>query len=154
MKTRVNAVASGHRRLLNCALCVICLLAFFACDRAAKPPEPEPRDAEKHSPFKGAMLRWVGTSEFPAPGIEVVDPWLGTVAIDAFDLLQRSGALRVELRRSYYDKSQWTGLLGSKWRLNWEVRLIRAGDFVVVDSPGAITNFRSPSKPDISSRQG
>ena len=112
MKAQVKAVVSGDRWSLNCALWLVCLLVISACDLAAKQSEPDAHNAQKHLPFKGPMLRRASTSEFPTPGIEVVDPWLGTVVVEDVDLLQRSGGLRVELLRPYCDKSRWVWFAG------------------------------------------
>ncbi|MCX6901397.1 MAG: PASTA domain-containing protein [Verrucomicrobia bacterium] len=129
---------------LRVAPSLIAALCVAACRQASGVTESGGASPANHS--QAPVLRWVVTSGVPQPGAEVVHPWRGTVGVDAVDLVQRAGALRIELHRTYVDESRWHGVLGAKWRLNWEVRLSRAGDFVLIDEPGGMTTFQMSSK--------
>ena len=68
-----------------------------------------------------------------------VDPRLGSLNLTATDLVVPAGPVHLEVRRWLYTGGGETGLLGTRWRLNWDIRLIKHGDAVLIqEEPGEV----------------
>jgi len=74
---------------------------------------------------------------------QTIDPRSGTLLVEVTDLSIPAGAINLEIRRSLKLQDDSPGLLGSRWRLNWEKRLLRGHDIAVIQEDAGATVFRS-----------
>ncbi|MBI4381147.1 MAG: hypothetical protein HY574_08135 [candidate division NC10 bacterium] len=73
--------------------------------------------------------------------LEIIDPRSGRLFLTASDLTVQAGPVTLEIRRSLEDRRREPGLLGRRWRLNWESRLLRAGSLVMIEDAGVTVQF-------------
>jgi RHS repeat-associated protein len=86
---------------------------------------------------------------------EIIDPRSGQVILSVTDLTVQAGPITLEVRRSLQNAGRDPGLLGSRWRLNWESRLIQAGPLVLIeDANGAVSFTREGAKGEYRSAVG
>jgi RHS repeat-associated protein len=64
---------------------------------------------------------------------ETVDPRSGQLFLSVTDLTVQAGPVTLEVRRALQNAGRVPGLLGKRWRLNWESRLIQAGPLVLIE---------------------
>jgi RHS repeat-associated protein len=72
---------------------------------------------------------------------EIVDRKSGQVFLSVTDLTVQAGPLSLEVRRSLETGKGSPGLLGTRWRLNWESRLIQAGSLVLIEEMTGAASF-------------
>ncbi len=60
-------------------------------------------------------------------GEEAINPLSGELSVTVTDLVVPAGLVRLEVRRALQAHGGSAGLLGSRWRLNWERRLVTRG---------------------------
>ncbi len=65
---------------------------------------------------------------------DVVDPRSGRLETTARDLVLNAGAIDVAIERRSIARVEQAGLLGTRWRLDLEARLVRADDIVAIES--------------------
>ncbi|HEY2988784.1 MAG TPA: RHS repeat domain-containing protein, partial [Candidatus Binatia bacterium] len=81
------------------------------------------------------VLTWIvallalGLTSLHANAEERIDPRSGQLSLTVTDLVVADGPIKLELQRSLASG----GLLGTRWRLNWESRLSRLADLAVID---------------------
>jgi RHS repeat-associated protein len=86
---------------------------------------------------------------------ETIDPYSGQLSLISTDISLPAGVLNLELRRSLLLHPQDGGLLGTRWRLNWESRLSRAGDLAVVEEDmGTLAYWQSSAGPEYTGAGG
>jgi RHS repeat-associated protein len=73
---------------------------------------------------------------------EVIDPRSGRLYLSATDVVVPAGAITLEVRRQLLPLPASPGLLGTRWRTNWESRLQRVGSLAVVEADGQQLSFR------------
>jgi RHS repeat-associated protein len=76
----------------------------------------------------------------------LVDPKSGRFFLTATDLMVEAGAVTLDVRRSFESAGDRYGLLGKRWRLNWEVRLVRAGSILLIDEAGIVHQYSMEPK--------
>jgi RHS repeat-associated protein len=74
---------------------------------------------------------------------EIVDPRSGQLFLSVTDLTVQAGPTSLEIRRSLDTGKRPPGLLGTRWWLNWESRLIQAGPLVLIEDAGIMVQFDS-----------
>ncbi len=86
---------------------------------------------------------------------EVIDPRSGRLFLTTTDLVTPAGPISLEITRSLDPQRSDRGLLGTRWRLNWESRLFRYGELVVIEEgAGPIPFTRQGGKPEYVSSFG
>lgn len=80
-----------------------------------------------------------------APGQEVVDPRSGRLYLMVTDVAIPVGPITVEMSRTLDAERSERGLLGLRWRSNWESRLVRGPSQVVVDEASGPVAFAPAS---------
>lgn len=86
---------------------------------------------------------------------ERIDPYSGRLLLSEIDLSFMAGAVRLELNRSLLPNKASPGLLGSRWRTNWESRLVQAGDAIFIqENAGAIEFQLDADKQQYNSADG
>jgi YD repeat-containing protein len=55
----------------------------------------------------------------------------------------QAGPVTLEIQRSLETRRRESGLLGTRWRLNWESRLLHAGPLVLIEEAGVTVQFDS-----------
>jgi RHS repeat-associated protein len=92
-------------------------------------------------------------SSLPLQAQQMVDPRSGRLAATATDLVLTAGRVDMEVRRTLLPDRGESGLLGSKWRLNLERRLVKEKDRVRMEGEtgpilftreGSSTGYRNP----------
>jgi RHS repeat-associated protein len=74
---------------------------------------------------------------------EIIDPKSGQLFLSVTDLTVQAGPVTLEVRRSLETGKRPPGLLGTRWRLNWDSRLLRAGPLVLIEDAGIMVQFDS-----------
>ncbi|MBI4381148.1 MAG: RHS repeat protein [candidate division NC10 bacterium] len=74
---------------------------------------------------------------------EIIDPRSGQLVLSVTDLAVQAGPVTLEVRRSLESARRQPGLLGTRWWLNWESRLSRAGSLVMIEAAGMTVQFDS-----------
>lgn len=93
------------------------------------------------------MLLICAGSDVAAQG--VIDPRSGFVTVTTTDLILPAGAINLEISRSLHLESDSEGLLGNRWRLNWEDTLTRLGARILIhQSDGLISYVQEDHKPE------
>ena len=87
------------------------------------------------------LLLWA----VPLGAQETIDPRSGRLVLTTTDLRVPAGPVTLEVQRSLGTAPNKRGLLGNRWRLNWESRLVRAGRRVLIDEAGRTVPFE-PAK--------
>lgn len=64
---------------------------------------------------------------------EIVDPRSGQLVLAVTDLTVQAGPVTLEIRRSLESMKRQPGLLGTRWRLNWESGLVPCGPLMLVE---------------------
>jgi RHS repeat-associated protein len=72
---------------------------------------------------------------------ESIDPRSGTLSLTATDLVVPAGPVRLDVTRSFQTQPGPNGLLGSRWQLNWERRLVPNGKKVSVIELAQVMTF-------------
>jgi len=72
---------------------------------------------------------------------EIIDPRSGQLFLSVTDLTLQAGPVSLEIRRSLQSGQRQSGLLGTRWRLNWESRLLRAGPLVLIEESTGSLSF-------------
>ena len=86
----------------------------------------------------------------PLHARQVIDPRSGRLFLATTDLSLQAGAVQLELLRVLETRQRDRGLLGTRWRLNWEVQLIRAGSLVLLGEATGTTIFaQDRAKPEV-----
>ncbi|MEE9125343.1 MAG: DUF6531 domain-containing protein, partial [candidate division NC10 bacterium] len=86
----------------------------------------------------------------PLHARQVIDPRSGRLFLATTDLSLQAGAVQLELLRVLETRQRDRGLLGTRWRLNWEVQLIRAGSLVLLgEATGTTTFAQDRAKPEV-----
>jgi RHS repeat-associated protein len=81
-------------------------------------------------PLAFTLLLLSAPTAFPQ---EIVDPRSGQLVLSLTDLALQAGPVTLEVRRALQNAGRDPGLLGTRWRLNWESRLIQAGPLVLIE---------------------
>lgn len=100
--------------------------------------------------LKAALTAMLGLSTLlvsfaPLCAQESIDTRSGQLTLVTTDLVLPAGGIDLEVRRSLMHDKDSIGLLGSKWRLNWESRLFRSGPLVVIDEASGTKSFSQDS---------
>lgn len=82
----------------------------------------------------GAWLTMAGGQRVYAQ--ESVDRRSGHLKLAVTDLVVPAGPVHLEVRRWLEDREGAKGLLGAHWHLNWERRLIKRGDAILIQEEG------------------
>ena len=70
---------------------------------------------------------------------EVIDPRSGKLFLTVTDIEVQAGPVYLKVERSLQTTEEQSGILGSRWRLNWESRLIRLGSIALIrESTGPV----------------
>jgi RHS repeat-associated protein len=77
---------------------------------------------------------------------EIIDRQTGRPFVAATDLALQAGPINLEVRRFLESGRREPGLLGVRWRLNWESRLLRADPFVLIEEAGVTVQFDSDER--------
>ena len=86
---------------------------------------------------------------------EIVDPRSGQLFLSVTDLTVQTGPVTLEVRRALLNAGREPGLLGNRWRLNWESRLIQAGSVILIEeATGAASFTRDGAKAEYKSAVG
>ncbi len=72
---------------------------------------------------------------------ETVDPHSGRLFVTTTDLVLPAGAVNLEVTRSLQQNAETKGLLGRRWRLNWEAELMRIDPLVLIEEMTGIVSF-------------
>ena len=72
---------------------------------------------------------------------EMIDPRSGRLIFNETDLAIQSGSITLFIQRTLQTGESEPGLLGTKWQLNWEKRLIQTGPILVIKEMPAPTAF-------------
>jgi RHS repeat-associated protein len=72
---------------------------------------------------------------------EIIDPRSGKLSFADTDLVLQSGPIHLLIQRTLQKGEGDSGLLGKRWLLNWEKRLIQTGPILVVREMPAPTAF-------------
>jgi RHS repeat-associated protein len=72
---------------------------------------------------------------------EMIDPRSGRLILNEADLALQSGSIALFFQRAFQNKESESGLLGTRWRLNWEKRLIHTGPILIIKEIPAPTAF-------------
>lgn len=86
-------------------------------------------------------LSAVGVPSDARGGSETVDAATGRLVIRATDLVLAAGAATIAVERHLLPEARRPGLLGRRWRLNWEKSIQRADNLVVLEDGGVLTLF-------------
>lgn len=114
---------------------------------------------------QATLLTDVRVQRLPEETSEFVDPRSGMMSTGAVDMALQAGPVALEIERrllppveadaASYSGSVASGLLGARWRLNWESRLIHAGTMAVIEeSRGATVFVREDETPNFRSGSG
>lgn len=76
----------------------------------------------------------------------LIDPRSGGLFLAVTDLTIDGGPGTLEVRRFFDLTSGRVGLLGKIWRVNWEVRLIRAGSMLLIEEAGMVRQYTAGPK--------
>lgn len=157
--------ASGQRSvtLIGCGLLA---LLVSGCGRS-KVPSNMPAPAAPLAPAatqnngladihtSDAELASVATDSIGEPNDGSIDPHSGRLYLSTNDLIVPAGAVELVVQRHFQPRpSSVPGLLGKRWRLNWECTLFRSGPLAVIEEGvGTIVfsldkaggTYRSPS---------
>ena len=90
------------------------------------------RNRRLHVLIPALALATILLSIRPLHARQVIDPRSGRLFLATTDLSLQAGAVQLELLRVLETRQRDRGLLGTRWRLNWEVQLIRAGSLVLL----------------------
>lgn len=121
----------------------ITVYARAALDVASPPPGAGPTELSRVEAFP-----------WPDQAAEVIDPSSGQLLLSATDLIVPAGPVTLEVRRSLLTQPDRPGLLGARWRMNWEPRLFRSGPQAVIHDDSrevvfkldeATKRYRSPA---------
>jgi len=92
---------------------------------------------------------------FQAHSQESVDPRSGRLYLTVTDLVLQAGAINLEISRTLETERSDRGLLGTRWRLNWESRLVQATpNLLVVEAPQLVAFSPAKDKPGHVSASG
>ncbi|MDE2179886.1 MAG: hypothetical protein KGJ40_03440 [candidate division NC10 bacterium] len=72
---------------------------------------------------------------------EIIDPKSGQLFLSVTDLTVQAGPVSLEVRRSLETGKGSPGLLGARWRLNWESRLVQARPLVLIEEMTGAVSF-------------
>jgi RHS repeat-associated protein len=76
----------------------------------------------------------------------LIDPRSGRIFLTATDLSVDGGPVTLEVRRSFDPAGEQPGFLGKRWRLNWEVRLVRSGSILLIEQAGIVRQYTTGPK--------
>ncbi len=103
----------------------------------------------------GLVLIALLLTAFSIHAQEIVDPRSGRLFLTLTDLVVPAGPVILEVQRSLDTRRKEQGLLGTRWRLNWESRLFHYGELVVIEEgSGPIIFTRDGGKPEYTSGTG
>ena len=121
----------------------------FGGDEVSRSPN-RTKDVPPEEPEAGAD----GVFLFAAPEHQgIVEPRSGRLCLSVTDLSIRAGASGLHLQRRLRAQAATEGLLGTRWRFDWEIHLDRLGRVAVIDDPSGPVllsatsdrEFRSPA---------
>ncbi len=69
----------------------------------------------------------------PVQAQEVVDPRSGRLLLTTTDLVLRAGPIQLEISRTLDPQRTDRGLLGARWGLNWESRVVPRGPVLLIE---------------------
>jgi RHS repeat-associated protein len=72
---------------------------------------------------------------------EFINPSSGRLSLTATDLVLRTGSVNLELQRFLLPRQSERGMLGTRWRLNWESRLLHTGPLVLIEETTETISF-------------
>src|SRR5258708_6397294 len=75
-------------------------------------------------------------------GAEQIDLRSGRLQLQATDMIVSAAALKLVVRRTLQPVSVRSGLLGLRWRLNWETQLIPSLSAPVIETEAELLAFR------------
>jgi RHS repeat-associated protein len=79
---------------------------------------------------------------------ETIDPHSGQLFLTATDLVIQAGPISLELERSLQTAEEQSGVLGSRWRLNWESHLVRSGTGALIQESTGPVYFKKEAGGD------
>ena len=79
---------------------------------------------------------WLVLSGYELNAREYIDSRSGRLFLTTTDLLLKAGAINLKIKRTLKNKGNESGLLGTRWRMNWESRLFREKAFVIIEENG------------------
>ena len=98
--------------------------------------------------FKAALSIFLFFSFLPAlQAREAVDPRSGRLSLSATDLMVAAGPVNLEVRRTLRPDKGEAGLLGSRWRLNFEKGLTKEKNRVRIEEEGGAISFAQERNP-------
>lgn len=137
---------SARTRLVGALLCLGCAAAWYSL---AADPVPLPAEEGEWE------LTAVALAPLPDQGEETIDPRTGRLALTATDVVLAAGPLSLDVKRAWQNVPAAPGLLGSRWRLNWECRLERrANQALIEDWRGSVTFSRDAASGTYQSPSG
>jgi RHS repeat-associated protein len=89
----------------------------------------------------GPELHRVVATPFVNRTTELIDPRTGKLSLQITDMTVRAGALLLQIRRTLQNPPVPPGLLGTRWRLNWESRLTHSGPEAAIEEEGGLVSF-------------
>jgi len=94
-------------------------------------------------------------SVLPLHAQETVDPRSGRLLLTATDLVLPAGSITLEITRTLEPQRTDRGLLGTRWRLNWESRVVPRGPLMLIEeTPRPVAFTASGTTPGYTSVTG
>ncbi len=94
--------------------------------------------ATKRRPLE---LTQVSATPFLDRNNEQIEPRTGELQLTATDLIVPAGPVNLEVKRSFQSLSRKPGLLGTRWQLNWESRLVKNGKWATIEQASQVVIF-------------
>lgn len=105
----------------------------------------KPQSRLAPSTAAGPELTGVLATPFVDGGNEQIDPRTGQLTMIATDLSVAAGPIDLQITRFLQTIRKEPGLLGTRWRLNWEKRVLRNEQIAVVQEGAGMTPFELDS---------
>ncbi|MBC7818143.1 MAG: PASTA domain-containing protein, partial [Planctomycetaceae bacterium] len=106
-------------------------------------------DGSRAVPRKPLELTQVSATPFLDLSNEQIEPRTGELQLTATDLIVAAGPVNLEVQRAFQSLSRKPGLLGTRWQLNWESRLVKNGKWATIEQASRVVIF----SPDTRSKQ-
>ena len=86
-------------------------------------------------------LTQVSATPFLDRSNEQIEPRTGEMQLTATDLVVPAGPINLEVQRAFQSLSRKPGLLGTRWQLNWESRLVKNGKWATIEQASRVVIF-------------
>ncbi len=105
--------------------------------------------------ISGAAIFALFLSTHSVSAQEVIDPRSGRLHLTVTDLVVPAGPIRLEISRTLEPQRTDRGLLGARWRLNWESRVVPRGQLMLLEeAPYPVAFTTSGTTPGYTSVTG